>query len=101
MTQDELLQKLIDNAAGDGLAEDEVQVMKLLLEDKQKSAELEETKSDNKKRRIGDWIRWGIGGLAGGLLAWTTFYYEDNGFVSGSRGKVLGKLVDKAIFRKN
>lgn len=101
MTKDELLQKLIDAAAGDGLQEDEVEVMKLLLEDKQKSAELEETKTDNKKRRIGDWVRWAVGGAAGGLLAWMTFYYEDNSFVSGSRGKVLGKLVDKAIFRKN
>lgn len=101
MTESELLQKLVDNAAGDGLAENEVQVMGLLLEDRRKTAELEETKNDNKKRRIGDWVRWGIGGLAGGLLAWTTFYYEDNGFVSGSRGKVLSKIVDKAIFRKN
>ena len=100
ISKEALLKAILERGIAGELAKEDSNALQALLEDQQKSEELQEVKDDNRKRRIADWIRWGVGGLAGGALAWITFYYEDNSFVSGSRGKVLSKIVDKAIFRK-
>lgn len=101
ISKEDLLKAILERGVAGELAKEDSHALQALLEDQQKAQELEEVKSDNKKRRIADWVKWAVGGLAGGALAWATFYYEDNSFVSGSRGKILGKIVDKAIFRKS
>ncbi len=53
-----------------------------------------------KQKTILDTVKWAVGGLGIGLVAWATMYYEENSIVTGSRGRLLGKVVDKAIGRR-
>lgn len=100
MTKDELLQQLTDKAGADGLTKDEIELMKILMADERDTEALEADIDDRKRKRIGDWVRWALGGLGLGAITWATMYYEENSIVSGTRGRVLGKVVDKAINRR-
>lgn len=99
MTSNELLQSLIDKAGKDGLSSDELQLLKILAEERHKDAELEADIQEKKCQRLAEWSRWLIGGIGIGIITWATMYYEENGVVTGTKSKILGRIVDKTINR--
>lgn len=67
---------------------------------KLKETELEQVEEDRKKRRIMDWVKWAVGGICLGGVTWATMYYEENSIATGTKGRLLGKIVDKTINRR-